>query len=114
TGDLDVVVAGSPEDAARAIRRAVPGGAAVFPLSDAFGAWRVVGPDHAWQVDVSGLRGGDLESDLRGRDVTVNAIAEPVGGGEPIDPTGGIADLAARRLRAASTTAFEDDPLRTL
>ena len=48
------------------------------------------------------------------RDFTVNAIAVPLGGGEPIDPTGGIADLEAGVLRAASERAFADDPLRIL
>jgi tRNA nucleotidyltransferase/poly(A) polymerase len=41
-------------------------------------------------------------------------MAEPLAGGAPIDPTGGAADLAQRRLRAASDAAFADDPLRTL
>ncbi|HXM86109.1 MAG TPA: HD domain-containing protein, partial [Solirubrobacteraceae bacterium] len=48
------------------------------------------------------------------RDFTVNAIAEPLGGGEPIDPTGGIADLSAKRLRMVAASAFAEDPLRVL
>jgi poly(A) polymerase len=35
-------------------------------------------------------------------------------GGEPVDPTGGRADLAARRLRMVSPAAFAADPLRVL
>ena len=41
-------------------------------------------------------------------------IALPLAGGEPIDPTGGVADADARILRAASEGAFEEDPLRLL
>ena len=48
------------------------------------------------------------------RDFTVNAIAEPLVGGDPIDPHGGVRDLAARRLVAVGDTAFADDPLRAL
>jgi tRNA nucleotidyltransferase/poly(A) polymerase len=114
TDDVDLVVESESEGAARAVARAAGRGTAAFPLSDAFGAWRVVGPGHAWQVDVTPLRGGSLEADLRLRDFTVNAMAEPLAGGEVVDPTGGAADLAARTLRAAGERAFEDDPLRTL
>jgi poly(A) polymerase len=114
TFDLDIVVDAPPETAARAIARAA-GGAACFGLSEDFSGWRVLARDHSWQVDVQPLRGGSLSADLALRDFTVDAIAEPVGGDEPIyDPLGGIADLAARRLRMASPHAFADDPLRVL
>ncbi|HEV3283206.1 MAG TPA: HD domain-containing protein [Solirubrobacteraceae bacterium] len=113
SADVDVVVEGDPGEAARAIAAAA-GGAACFALSEEFGAWRVVARDGSWQVDVEPLRGGSLEGDLRMRDFTVNAIAEPIEGGEPIDPLGGLADLAARRLRMAGPSAFAEDPLRVL
>ncbi len=112
--DLDVALDGDPAAAARAITRAAGRGAARFALSDAFGTWRVVGPGHAWQVDLTPVRGGSIEADLALRDLTINAMAEPVAGGEPIDPVGGRADLAARRARAVSDRAFADDPLRCL
>jgi poly(A) polymerase len=115
--DLDVVVDGDPGEAARAIAQAAKsagGGAACFALSEEFGAWRVVARDRSWQVDVERMRGGSLEADLALRDFTVNAIAEPLGGGEPLDPLGGLADLRAGRLRCAGPAAFEDDPLRVL
>jgi tRNA nucleotidyltransferase (CCA-adding enzyme) len=53
-----------------------------------------------------------LEQDLQRRDLTVNAIAEDEHG-RLIDPCGGQADLAARRLRHVSP-AFAEDPLRVL
>ena len=63
TGDLDVVVAGNPADAARATARAASG-AACFALSEDFGSWRVVARDRAWQLDVAPFRGASIESDL--------------------------------------------------
>jgi putative nucleotidyltransferase with HDIG domain len=113
TSDLDVVVDGDPEAAARAIARTA-GRAACFALSHEFGAWRVTARDSSWQVDVERLRGGSLEADLALRDFTVNAVAEPLAGGAPIDPLGGLVDLEARRLRMVTPRAFADDPLRVL
>jgi poly(A) polymerase len=113
TADLDVVIDGDPGEAARAIASAA-GRAACFSLSKEFGAWRVTARDSSWQVDVEPLRGGSLPADLALRDFTVNAIAEPLSGGEPIDPLGGLADLQAGRLRMAGPGAFADDPLRVL
>src|SRR6202020_1251669 len=113
TNDLDVVVDGDPREAAGAIARAA-GRAACFALSEEFGAWRVSARDSSWQVDVEPLRGGSLDADLALRDFTVNAIAEPLAGGDPIDPTGGFALLAAKRLRMVAASAFAEDPLRVL
>lgn len=112
TDDVDVSLEGDPRAAAKAIARATGGTA--FQLSGAFGAWRVVGPGHAWHVDLVTLRDGDIEADLAARDFTINAMAEPLAGGELLDPHGGRADLEARRVRMVSEDAFADDPLRTL
>jgi putative nucleotidyltransferase with HDIG domain len=115
TSDLDVVIDGDPEAAARALARAAGRGqAASFALSEGFGAWRVVARDGSWQIDVERMRGGTLHEDLRLRDFTVNAFAEPLAGGSPIDPLGGLGDLAQRRLRMVGPRAFAEDPLRVL
>src|SRR6185312_1055997 len=113
TADYDIVVAGDPERAARAVARSA-GRAACFPLSAEFGSWRVVARDGSWQVDVEPLRAETLEGDLALRDFTVNAIARPLGGGEPVDPLGGAADLRAGLLRVAGPSSYEHDPLRVL
>jgi tRNA nucleotidyltransferase/poly(A) polymerase len=110
--DLDVVVADDPGGAARALGRHAGGPA--FELSGAFGAWRVIGPGRRWQVDVTPLQGGTLASDLARRDFTVNAMAQPLAGGELVDPHGGADDLATGRLRMVAESAFDDDPLRVL
>jgi poly(A) polymerase len=111
--DVDVVVEGDPAQAARAVARA-GGRAACFALSEDFGSWRVVARDRSWQVDVEPLRGATLQEDLALRDFTVNAIAQQIAGGPPIDPLGGLADLQAGRLRMAGPRAFVDDPLRVM
>jgi len=113
TADLDVVIDGDPADTARVLARAC-GPAACFALSEEFGAWRVVARDGSWQIDVERLRGESLEHDLALRDFTVNAIAEPLQGGAPIDPLGGLRDLEERRLRMVAPQAFAADPLRVL
>jgi len=107
--DLDVACP-EPEPAARRYARATR--AALFPLSERHGAWRVAFRNGS-TVDFTPLRGG-IEADLATRDFTVNAIAVPVAGGEPVDPFDGRRDLAARRLSAVSETVFADDPLRLL
>ena len=111
--DIDLAVApGAERDAARAIADTVGGFA--FPLSEEHATWRAVAQDESWHVDVTALRGDSIEADLGARDFTVNAVAVPLGGGEPIDPAGGLADAQEALLRAASPQAFSDDPLRLL
>ena len=107
--DLDVATR-DPREAARTYARLH--GGAVFPLSDQHGAWRVAtGSEET--VDFTPLPDG-IEEDLATRDFTFNAVAVPVGGGEPCDPHGGRADLEARVVRAVSDDVFVQDPLRLL
>jgi poly(A) polymerase len=111
--DADLaVVPGRQEESARAIAR-VAGGSA-FLLSEEHATWRVISSTEGWHLDVAALREEPIEADLRARDFSVNAIALPLGGGDPIDPTGGLADCEARRLRAVSERIFSDDPIRLL
>jgi poly(A) polymerase len=60
--------------------------------------------------------GDDIEVDLSRRDFTVNALALALPDPELIDPFGGAADLAAKRLRTPRSPeeSFTDDPLRML
>ncbi len=112
TADRDIVVPGDPERAAREF--AASEGGPVFQLSEAFGAWRALSRDRSTTYDFSALQGATIEEDLSKRDFTVNAIAEPLAGGDLIDPHGGEADLRAGVLRMVSPGAFEADPLRAL
>jgi poly(A) polymerase len=74
--------------------------------------------------DFSHLAADSIEENLQARDFTINAIAAPLSSvvehlsnGSPlicIDPSGGVADIAARRLRVVKDDAFKRDPLRLL
>ena len=110
--DVDLVVDGDAGEAACAVARAAPGHP--FALSGEFAMWRVQSRDEPWHVDVAPLRGDSIEADLGERDFTINAIALPLGGGEPADPHDGAADIERRVLRAVGERSFEDDPLRIL
>ena len=112
TTDFDVVLAGPVGETAKTLGRAA--GGFVFELSEAFGAWRVVAHDRSWQVDLMSLEGETIQTDLARRDLTINAIAQRLGEAGFTDPHGGVADVAARRLRAVSERSFTDDPLRTV
>jgi hypothetical protein len=107
--DLDIAVR-DPKRTARAYAKHA--GGAPFALSERHGAWRVA-LDEGRTVDFTPLP-GSIDDDLATRDFTINAIARPLGGGEPVDPFGGRGDLAAQRLRAVGPTVFGDDPLRLL
>jgi poly(A) polymerase len=110
--DLDLAVAGDPGPVAKALAREL--GEHAFELSAEFGTWRVAASGHGWQIDVTALRGEDIEADLAERDFTIGAVAVPLGGGEPIDPFAGLTDLADKRLRAVGVESFTADPLRLL
>ena len=107
--DLDIAVRDTRKAARAFAKRA---GGAPFALSERHGAWRVV-LENGRTVDFTPLP-GPIEDDLATRDFTINAIAQPLAGGEPVDPFGGRADLEARRLRAVAESVFRDDPLRLL
>lgn len=108
--DLDVSCR-DPERAARALARRT--GDALFPLNEAFGAWRVL-LERSRTIDFSPLRGDSIEADLAERDFTANAIALPVRDGAYVDPFGGRADVGRLTLRTVSERVFDDDPLRLL
>ncbi len=59
---------------------------------------------------------GAIEDDLARRDFTVNAMGVRLDRGAPrlLDPFGGRADLAQRRLRILHDRSFADDPTRLL
>jgi tRNA nucleotidyltransferase/poly(A) polymerase len=107
--DLDIACP-DPEQAARAYARGSEG--APFPLSERHGAWRVA-LSGGRTVDFTPLPDG-IEADLGTRDFTINAIARPLAGGDPLDPFGGLGDLDRRVLRSVDPGVFQDDPLRLL
>ncbi len=69
-----------------------------------------------WVIDVAALR-GNLESDLRDRDFTMNALAVPLADEDMnviYDPCGGIPDLQKKILRRCSPHSISNDPIRAL
>lgn len=67
-----------------------------------------------YHFDISGFRGAGIEEDLRGRDMTINAIAYEIYSDSVVDPLAGANDIRNRTLRACSSTSIQDDPLRIL
>jgi putative nucleotidyltransferase with HDIG domain len=116
--DADVDLALPRGALALADRLAARVGATAVVLDAARGAARVAA--RGVQVDLNDFRAPSLEADLAARDFTVNALAVPLdallgqGRAAIVDPTGGLRDLRARRLRPAGPGVLSDDPLRTL
>jgi putative nucleotidyltransferase with HDIG domain len=114
--DVDVAVPAGALELARRVADRVAG--AFVALDPERGAGRVV--TREGHLDLTDFRAPTLDEDLRARDFTVNALAVPVhellrhGVAPIVDPTGGLADLAARRLRLAGPGALAADPVRAL
>ena len=114
--DIDVTVPRGALDLARRVADRV--GGAFLALDPERGAARVV--MRSGRLDITDWRAATLAEDLAARDFTVNALAVPLralvrdGVAPIVDPTRGLDDLAARRLRPAQPTALLDDPLRAL
>lgn len=68
-----------------------------------------------WSVDLARQAGADLATDLLRRDFRLNALALPLAAdSQLLDPSGGLADLAAGLIQAVSEANLLDDPLRLL
>lgn len=112
--DWDFAVERDALGLARAVANALGGD--FYPLDAERDTGRVILKTESGarlELDFATLRGDTLEADLAARDFTINALAldeENV----LVDPTGGLADLKARRIRATSERTFRDDPLRLL
>lgn len=126
TNDLDFTTDARPDDILRIL---TPISTAQWDIGRAFGTIgaRVQGE----QVEITTYRadsydgvtrkptvefGDSIEGDLVRRDFTVNAMALRVPARTLVDPTGGVEDLVAQRLRtpAEAAISFGDDPLRML
>jgi tRNA nucleotidyltransferase/poly(A) polymerase len=114
--DFDLVLAGDALQLARDVANRL--GGAYYPLDIERETGRVVislpAGKHQF-IDLARMRDADIESDLRGRDFTVNAMASDIHHPSSlIDPLNGAADLRAQRLRTCSSTSIQDDPVRVL
>ncbi len=64
--------------------------------------------------DISALKGESIETDLKSRDFTINAMAYSISTGQLIDNLDGRTDLSKKSVRMVSNRAFKDDPVRLL
>ncbi len=116
TPDLDLAVSRRTLDLAQDLARAL-GGTYVL-LDEKERTARVVAGEDI--LDLAEFRGPTLAEDLQGRDFTINAMALDLAAllaGRPlelIDPWGGLADLAAGRVRMVAVDNLAYDPLRLL
>jgi len=114
--DFDFAMEGNARSFARKIADALGGN--FYMLDDGRNTARVVygAPGRPrLTIDFAVLRGADIESDLRKRDFTINAMALDLLKPDClIDPLGGAQDLKDRCLRVCSPAALADDPARVL
>lgn len=114
--DMDFIMSEKTLESARKVADTLKG--AYYTLDENRGTGRIIidhGDDDRLTMDFATCQGPDLESDLRARDFTINAMAMDLHSPEAlIDPLGGARDLHARQLRACSPGALEADPVRVL
>lgn len=108
--DLDFVLPSHAVETAKAIAHGYQAG---FVLLDAERQIARVVFEQA-TADFAQQVGPDLESDLRRRDFTINAIAYHPHTETLLDPLHGHADLNRKLIRMVSRDNLEDDPLRLL
>jgi tRNA nucleotidyltransferase/poly(A) polymerase len=109
--DLDLAVTGNPRTFAQQL--AAHTGGRLVPLGKpGLMLYRIVSGSRI--MDVSAVAGRSISEDLQRRDFTINAIAIDLAGGDIIDVCGGRTDLATRRVRMVSRSAFEQDPVRLI
>lgn len=109
--DYDISVSGKPEEFAGNIARNI-GGRLVILGKPGKMVSRVV--TSTLIFDITAFRGTTIESDLKERDFTINAIAYDLSSGRIIDPLNGREDLAKKQVKRVSETVFRDDPVRLL
>lgn len=113
--DVDLAVAAGAIPLTFRLARAL--GASAFALDAERDVGRILVKDEGITLDIARFRGPDLETDLLGRDFTINAMALPAAGQsieEIIDLHGGLSDLQAGFIRAIHPRSIDDDPIRGL
>lgn len=110
--EVDLAVDGDAGRIARRMEASGLGRAVLLSGDRSPRVYRVAGRGRT--LDVAEIEGGSIGADLGRRDFTANAMAVDLGSGELLDPFGGLADLAARRLSLVTEKNLRDDPLRAL
>lgn len=116
SNDLDFIVPTGAMEIARQVADKFHGH--FYPLDfDRDYGRAIVRPEEGERVvlDFTPFQGSDLESDLLGRDFTINSLAVEVHDpNQLIDPLGGLSDLYSRTIRACSKESIAADPIRVL
>lgn len=114
--DFDFVV---PKQAIKTARRIADQLNGVFyPLDDQRDYGRVILSTEEGEkffLDFTPYEGQSIEDDLLKRDFSINAMAVSLHGPRTlIDPTSGLADIQARKLRTCTQNSISDDPIRII
>jgi putative nucleotidyltransferase with HDIG domain len=88
--------------------------ATFVPLDEKNKIYRLVLKDKINYIDVAGIIGDNLESDLKRRDFTINSIAVNLHLNKMIDINNGLDDIKLKIIKGISDKNFYDDPLRLL
>ncbi len=114
--DYDFVTSGEAVALARRVANRLS--ADIYILDKERDAARVLYIDQThrrYTFDFAKLRGESIESDLRARDFTINAMAFRISSMEElVDPCGGLQHLHAGLIELCHEKALEDDPIRSL
>ena len=115
THDLDFAVPADGIKLARRVANQLKG--AFYPLDEERDTGRVVlmrEGEARTVLDFASYRGADIETDLRDRDFTINAIAYNLGRKAIFDPLNGGNDLRSKLIRACTPESLTNDPVRVL
>jgi len=115
THDLDFVVPADGIKAAKRVSKALGGAFFILDKENDIGRVVLTNADQARELlDFSSYRGETLESDLRGRDFSINALALNLRSHQLVDPVDGLHDLKEKRIRACTEHSIVEDPVRIL
>lgn len=109
--DYDIAVASAPDKFAQILASRLNGKVIVLG-KDRFNVYRII--SETISIDVTGLKNNDIDTDLKSRDFTINALAYDLEKKQLIDCVGGLKDLRNGVVAMASRHAFQEDPLRLI
>ncbi len=114
--DIDLATAADGRAIARQIANDFDGDYFAMDHQRQVGRALVTYQGEDYTIDVTTFTGPDLQSDLAGRDFTINAMAAHLQSDLRgiIDPLGGMADWWARVLRRCGPQSIPSDPVRAL
>ncbi len=109
--DYDIACSGNPEKFAKKILAESVGHLVRLGKSDQM-IFRVISGGMIF--DITSLNGASIEEDLEKRDFTINAVAYDIYSEKIIDCSGGLQDLADKKVRMVSKKIFTKDPVRLI